>query len=159
MRLRLGPRRAVPARHPAGPHSPLQRRTEPADRRSADRREWVTLRWGLVPAWASELQAAYSTINACAETVAEKPAFRRRRCLIPADRFYEWRKVDARKQPYCIAPADGQPFAFAGLWERWERDGRVLESGTILVTSGGPGLLDKILPGLSGFLRFRLLVG
>ena len=102
------------------------------------RREGVTLRWGLVPAWASEPQAAYSTINARAETVAEKPAFRqafrRHRCLIPADGFYEWRKVDARKQPYCIAPADGQPFAFAGLWERWERDGRVLESGTILVT-------------------------
>jgi putative SOS response-associated peptidase YedK len=102
------------------------------------RREGVTLRWGLVPAWTSEPRAAYSTINARAETVAEKPAFRqafrRRRCLIPADGFYEWRKVDARKQPYCIAPADGQPFAFAGLWERWERDGQVLESGTILVT-------------------------
>ena len=101
-------------------------------------REWVRLRWGLIPAWAPEPRTAYSTINARAETAAEKPtyrqAFRRRRCLIPADGFYEWRKVDARKQPYCIAPADGQPFAFAGLWERWERDGRVLESGTILVT-------------------------
>ena len=101
-------------------------------------REWVTLRWGLVPAWTSEPQAAYSTINARAETVAEKPAFRqafrRRRCLIPADGFYEWQAVGKGKQPYCIAPADGQPFAFAGLWERWERDGQGLESGTILVT-------------------------
>ncbi|MDS4058456.1 MAG: SOS response-associated peptidase [Candidatus Contendobacter sp.] len=102
-------------------------------------REWVTLRWGLVPAWAPEPRTGYGTINARAETAAEKPAyrqaFRRRRCLIPADGFYEWRKVGARKQPYCIAPADGRPIAFAGLWERWERDGQVLESGTILVTS------------------------
>ncbi|MFO1419701.1 MAG: SOS response-associated peptidase [Candidatus Competibacteraceae bacterium] len=102
-------------------------------------REWVTLRWGLVPAWAPEPKTSYSTINARAETAAEKPAyrqaFRRRRCLIPADGFYEWRKVGKGKQPYCIAPADGRPLAFAGLWERWERDGQVLESGTILVTS------------------------
>lgn len=101
-------------------------------------REWVWLRWGLIPAWAPGPRLDYATINARVETVAEKPtyrqAFRRRRCLIPADGFYEWRKVGARKQPYCIAPADGAPFAFAGLWERWERDGAVLESCTILVT-------------------------
>ena len=101
-------------------------------------REWVTLRWGLIPAWAPEPRTAYRTINARAETVAEKPtyrqAFRCRRCLIPADGFYEWRKLGVRKQPYCIAPVDGQPMAFAGLWERWERDGQVLESCTILVT-------------------------
>ena len=101
-------------------------------------RELVALRWGLVPAWSPEPRTAYSTSNARTETVAEKPtyrqAFRRRRCLIPADGFYEWRKLGARKQPYCIAPADGQPVAFAGLWERWERDGQVLESCTILVT-------------------------
>ena len=108
--------------------------------RSAEdgRREWVALRWGLIPAWAPEPRTGYSTINARAETVADKPtyrqAFRRRRCLIPADGFYEWVKLGARKQPYCIAPADGQPVAFAGLWERWERDGQVLESCTILVT-------------------------
>ena len=93
---------------------------------------------GLIPAWAPEPRIAYSTINARAETAADKPAyrqaFRRRRCLIPADGFYEWRKLGNRKQPYSIAPADGNPFAFAGLWERWERDGQVLESGTILVT-------------------------
>lgn len=102
------------------------------------RREWVTRRWGLVPAWALEPNTAYCTINARAETVAEKPAFRqafrRRRCLIPADGFYEWQAVGTGKQPYGIAPVDGQPVAFAGLWERWERDGQVLESGTIRVT-------------------------
>ena len=102
------------------------------------RREWVALRWGLVPAWAPEPKTAYRTINARAETAAEKPAyrqaFRRRRCLIPADGFYEWQAAGKGKQPYCIAPADGQPLAFAGLWERWERDGQALESATILVT-------------------------
>jgi putative SOS response-associated peptidase YedK len=102
-------------------------------------REAVALRWGLVPAWSPEPRTAYSTINARAETVADKPtyrqAFRRRRCLIPADGFYEWRKAGSHKQPYCIAPADGAPLAFAGLWERWERDGQVVESCTILVTA------------------------
>jgi len=102
-------------------------------------RESVSLHWGLVPAWSPEPRTAYSTINARAETVAEKPtyrsAFRRRRCLIPADGFYEWRKMEKRKQPYCIAPTDGQPVAFAGLWERWERDSQILESCTILVTA------------------------
>jgi putative SOS response-associated peptidase YedK len=101
-------------------------------------REWVALRWGLIPAWAAEPRTKYSTINARAETVADKPtyrqAFRRRRCLIPADGFYEWRQLGARKQPWCIAPADGEPVAFAGLWERWERDGQALESCAIVVT-------------------------
>lgn len=104
-------------------------------------REWVRLRWGLIPAWAAEPKIPYGTINARAETVADKPAyrqaFRRRRCLIPADGFYEWQKTGDghHKRPYCIAPADGEPLAFAGLWERWERDGRVVESCAILVTA------------------------
>ena len=96
------------------------------------------LRWGLIPAWAREPRLKYSTINARAETVAEKPAyrqaFRQRRCLIPADGFYEWRKVGDRKQPYCIGMADGAPFAFAGLWEHWARDDEAVDSCTILVT-------------------------
>ena len=105
----------------------------------AGHREFVALRWGLVPAWSPEPRTAYSTFNARAETVADKPtyrqAFRRRRCLIPSDGFYEWRRVGKRKQPYCIAPTDGAPFAFAGLWEHWERDGTVVESCTIVVTT------------------------
>ena len=105
----------------------------------AGHREFVALRWGLVPAWSPEPRTAYSTFNARAETVADKPtyrhAFRRRRCLIPADGFYEWRTVGKRKQPYCIAPTDDEPFAFAGLWERWERDETVVESCTIVVTT------------------------
>lgn len=109
-------------------------------------RELAWLRWGLVPSWSPEPRSKYSTINARAETVAEKPtyrqAFRCRRCLIPADGFYEWRQVDGRKQPYCIGLVDGEPFAFAGLWERWEREGQVVESCTILVTQAN----ERIAP-------------
>lgn len=109
-----------------------------AIRATENGRQPAWLRWGLIPAWAREPRLKYSTINARAETVAEKPAyrqaFRQRRCLIPADGFYEWRKVGDRKQPYCIRMADGAPFAFAGLWEHWARDDEAVDSCTILVT-------------------------
>jgi putative SOS response-associated peptidase YedK len=86
-------------------------------------RELVTLHWGLVPPWAKEPKTGYSTINARAETVAEKPAFRKafryRRCLIAADGFYEWRRTGGPKQPYYIGLDDGKPFAFAGIWKHW----------------------------------------
>lgn len=102
-------------------------------------RELTLMRWGLVPSWAKDLDIGVRLINARSETAAEKPAFRaafkRRRCLVPADGFYEWRKLDGRKQPYHIRMADGAPFAIAGLWERWEpADGSVLESCTLLTT-------------------------
>lgn len=107
-------------------------------------RELVPLRWGLIPHWAKEARSEYSTINARAETVAEKPAFRsafrQRRCLIPADGFYEWqvRPGSKLKQPWYIQLKDGELFAFAGLWERWEPragvEGEPVESCTILVT-------------------------
>ena len=87
-------------------------------------RHWVALRWGLIPSWANEPGIGNRMINARAETLAEKPAFRaafrRRRCLIPADGFYEWKTERGRKQPYRIALESGAPFAFAGLWGRWE---------------------------------------
>jgi len=105
-------------------------------------RELVTLRWGLVPAWAADPKTGYRMINARAETVAEKPtfraAFRRRRCLVAADGFYEWSAVNG-KQPYYIHMADGAPFGLAGLYEHWEGDGRVIESCTIIV--GEPNAL------------------
>src|SRR5258707_2139788 len=99
------------------------------------KRRLVALRWGLIPYWAKDAKIGYSAINAMAETVAIKPAFRdafaRRRCLVPADGFYEWRPGDETKQPYRIAARDGVPLAFAGLWERWtpprETDG--IEAG------------------------------
>jgi putative SOS response-associated peptidase YedK len=99
------------------------------------------LRWGLVPFWAKDAKIAYSTINAMAETAATKPAFRdafkSRRCLVPADGFYEWKKLDAKaKQPYRIVMADGSPMAFAGLWERWKdpANGETVRSFTIVTT-------------------------
>jgi putative SOS response-associated peptidase YedK len=99
-------------------------------RKPAGERTLQMLRWGLVPSWAASLAGGAKMINARAETIAGKPAFRdafaRRRCLVPADGFYEWRPGDATKQPYRIAARDGAPLAFAGLWERWsprEADG------------------------------------
>ncbi len=87
-------------------------------------RALATLRWGLVPHWAGDVSIGQRMINARAETAAEKPAFRaamaRRRCLIPADGFYEWRRVRGGKQPYLIERGDGGLFAMAGLWERWQ---------------------------------------
>lgn len=100
--------------------------TQPVVRlgRDSGQREVALLRWGLVPNWAKDAQIGYSTINARAEEVASKPAYRealkRRRCLVPADAFYEWQRVDAKtKQPLAFALASGEPYAFAGLWESW----------------------------------------
>ncbi len=107
-------------------------------------RELVLMRWGLVPAWsAGPEQMKISTINARAETVADKPtfraAFRSRRCLVPADGFYEWKTEGKRKRPYRFTLTDGRPFAFAGLWERWlGKTGETLDSFTIIVTNANP---------------------
>jgi putative SOS response-associated peptidase YedK len=101
-----------------------------------DARKLVTLRWGLVPFWAKDLKIGSRMINARAETVADKPAFRkayqRHRCLIPADGFYEWAKIPGAKakQPYFIHRSDGEPVVFAGLWERWRprlEDGKTID--------------------------------
>jgi putative SOS response-associated peptidase YedK len=98
----------------------------------------VRLRWGLVPAWARDARQA--PINARSETAASKPTFRaalkKRCCLVPASNFYEWAAVGGRaKQPYCFRPRDEKPFAFAGLWERWEGPERPVESCAILTTA------------------------
>ena len=98
------------------------------------------LRWGLIPSWAKDAKIGSRLINARSETAASKPSFRaafkRRRCLIPADGYYEWAKqAGGSKQPYLIHLPDRQPFAMAGLWERWiDRSGEALESFTILTT-------------------------
>ncbi len=97
------------------------------------------LRWGLVPPWAKEPGVGARMINARSETVATNPsfrsAFRRRRCLIPADGFYEWQQRERGKQPFYMRMQDGLPFAFAGLWEHWEGpQGARLETCTILTT-------------------------
>jgi putative SOS response-associated peptidase YedK len=103
-------------------------------------REFRPLRWGLVPSWAKDPGIGDRMINARSETVATKPAFRKplreRRCLILADGFFEWKREGSRKQPYYIKLRDSQPFAFAGLWDRWQpSDGQPLESCTILTTT------------------------
>ncbi|CAG1023373.1 SOS response-associated protein YedK [Methylococcales bacterium] len=111
----------------------------PVIRAPAGVRECVLTRWGLVPAWSKEPRTEYSTINARAETVSTKPAFRdafrRRRCLVVADGFFEWARAEGKaKTPYFIRLKAPGPFAFAGLWERWEKDGQTLETSSILVT-------------------------
>ncbi len=102
-------------------------------------RELTFLTWGLVPSWAKDPTIGSRLINARAETLAEKPAFRaafrRRRCLVPANGFFEWKKTGSGKQPYFIARKDGRPMAMAGLWEHWQSaDGSVIESFTLITT-------------------------
>lgn len=110
-------------------------------------RHLETLKWGLVPSWAKDPGIGYRMINARSETAAEKPSFRKplkeRRCLILADGFYEWRKMGNGKQPFHIKMEDEKPFAFAGLWERWERDGVEIRSCAILTTEPND-LLRKV---------------
>lgn len=108
-------------------------------RQTPDGREVKFLKWGLVPSWAKDASMGAKLINARSETVTEKPSFReafkRRRCLIPADGFYEWARAGGKKQPYFFRLRDEQPFGFAGLWDRWQGgDGAVIESCTILTT-------------------------
>ena len=102
-------------------------------------RELAKVRWGLIPSWAKDPAIGNRMINARAETVHEKPAFRaafrRRRCLVVADGFYEWQRSGGRKQPYFVRMNDDRPFAFAGLWESWKGpDGASIESCTLLTT-------------------------
>lgn len=98
------------------------------------------LRWGLVPSWTRDLKAARKPMNARSETAATsgmfKAALASRRCIVPADAFYEWQATPAGKQPYAIARRDGTPMAFAGLWEGWrDPDGTVLRTFTVLTTT------------------------
>ncbi len=102
-------------------------------------------RWGLVPSWAKDEKIGNRLINARSETVAEKPSFRtalrRRRCLVPADGFYEWAGTKGSKQPYFICIEDRALFAFAGLWERWTQpEGESLETCTLLTTEAAAHL-------------------
>ena len=130
--------------------------------------ELTAMRWGLVPFWAKDLKIGSRMINARSETVAEKPSFRaafkQRRCLVPADGYFEWRKrADGAKQPYYVTRSDGQSLFFAGLWERWRNpDTQIdLHSYTILTTPANtrlsavhhrmPVMVD--LPNAHGWIR------
>jgi putative SOS response-associated peptidase YedK len=113
---------------------------QPVIRLSRDgKRELCLMRWGLIPHWAKDPKIGFSTFNARAEDICKKPAFRdaikHRRCLIPADVFYEWKKISTKeKQPYAIGMTDGTPFAFAGVWESWNHEGHALDTFSIITT-------------------------
>jgi putative SOS response-associated peptidase YedK len=106
------------------------------------------LRWGLVPPWADDPQIGSRMINARSETAPEKPSFRRafreRRCLIPADGFYEWKRTNGGKQPYYIRMEGERPFAFAGLWESWTRGGEGEIRSCTILTTGANSLVGDI---------------
>jgi putative SOS response-associated peptidase YedK len=111
-------------------------------------RELAWLRWGLIPSWADDPAIGSRMINARSETAADKPAFRaalrRRRCLVVADGFYEWKKEGKARQPYFIHFRDDRPFGFAGLWEVWEgANHAAIESCTLLTTEAN-GVLRPI---------------
>lgn len=108
-------------------------------RRKDDNLRADDLRWGLVPSWAKDLKVGPRMINARSETIADKPSFRsafkKRRCLVLADGFYEWKKTGATKQPHFISLASGQPFVMAGLWESWQSetaDSQPIETCTVV---------------------------
>jgi putative SOS response-associated peptidase YedK len=104
------------------------------------RRELSLVRWGLIPSWAKDSSSAARMINARSETAATLPAFRdamkSRRCIVPADGFYEWKRTGKARQPYCFEISDGELFAFAGLWERWkDPTGAWVKTCAILTTT------------------------
>jgi len=112
----------------------------PVVRVAADRkRELALLRWGLIPSWSKDPAIGARMINARAESVAAKPsfrnAFRHRRCLLPADGYYEWKLEGGRKQPYFLRFESGEPFAMAGLWEQWRSpEGKLIETYAVVTT-------------------------
>jgi len=123
-----------PARYNIAPTQPV-----PIVRMADGERQFALVRWGLIPAWVKDSRAFALVINARGESVNEKPAFRnamkRRRCLIPADGFYEWKEAGGRKRPYLVRPKDGAPIAFAGLWETWMGpNGEEMETAAIVTT-------------------------
>ena len=111
-------------------------------------RRFALVRWGLLPSWVKDPKTFTLLINARGETVCDKPAYRaamkRRRCLIPADGFYEWQKAGDRKRPFYVHAKSGEPLAFAGLWETWQGpNGEELETAAI-VTTAANGTLKPI---------------
>jgi putative SOS response-associated peptidase YedK len=128
-----------PARYNVAPTQPI-----PIVRLNEGQRQFTLVRWGLIPAWVKDPRAFSLLINARGDSVNDKPAFRnamkRRRCLIPADGFYEWSEQGGRKRPYAVRPADG-PVAFAGLWECWTGpNGEEVETAAIITTDASRDL-------------------
>ena len=132
--------------------SPPQAIIRPTDNASVIRRgsgglEEANLRWGLIPSWAKDPKIGVQCINARAETVSEKPAFREsfqeRRCLVPADAFWEWETIGKKKIPWKFAKSDEKEFCMAGLWDRWIVLGETVETFTIITTSPN-GLVSPV---------------
>jgi putative SOS response-associated peptidase YedK len=129
-----------PPRFNVAPSQPI-----PVVRLADGKRQFALVRWGLLPSWVKDPKSFSLLINARGESVLDKPAFRaamkRRRCLIPADGFYEWQAGGARKQPYFIRLKSGAPMAFAGLWECWTGpNGEELETAAIVTTNANRSL-------------------
>lgn len=123
-----------PARYNVAPTQPI-----PIVRLDNGQRRFALVRWGLIPSWVKDPKAFTLLINARGDSVLDKPAFRnamrRRRCLIPADGFYEWKQEGGRRQAYYVRLKSGEPFAFAGLWETWcGPNGEEMETAAILTT-------------------------
>src|SRR5436853_7309211 len=123
-----------PPRYNIAPTQPV-----PVVRIAEGERHFALVRWGLVPAWVKDPRAFSLLLNARAESINEKPAFRnamkRRRCLIPADGFYEWRQAGNIRRPHVVRPVGGGPIAFAGLWETWMGpNGEEMETAAIVTT-------------------------
>lgn len=136
----------VPAIEPRYNIAPTQ--YAPVVRASEETRELVMLRWGLVPHWAKDVSIGNRMVNARSETLATKPAFRdafhRRRCLVPANGFYEWAPGENGRQPHFIGLPSGEPFAMAGLWESWrdpESEERI-QTFTIVTTPANPQIAE-----------------
>jgi len=130
----------MPPRHNIAPTQPV-----PVVMIENGSRHFRLMRWGFIPAWVKDPRGFALLINARAETVLDKPAFknaiRRRRCLIPADGYYEWSQSETRKRPYFIHARDGQPFGFAALAETWiGPNGEELDTVAILTAAAGPDL-------------------
>jgi len=129
-----------PPRHNVAPTQPV-----PIVRLSEGKRQLALVRWGLIPAWVKDPRAFTLVINARGESVLDKPAFRNamkyRRCLFPADGFYEWKRAGERKQPYFVRLKSGRAMAFAGLWESWMGpNGEEMETAAIVTTTASPSI-------------------
>ncbi|KPK01225.1 MAG: hypothetical protein AMS20_14025 [Gemmatimonas sp. SG8_28] len=129
----------LPALEPRYNIAPTQEVAVVRERRNGER-VLQLLRWGLIPSWAKDPAIGNRMINARAETLAAKPAFKRpfarQRCIVPADGFYEWKRTEGTKQPYYIRREDGGSMAFAGLWDRWRSDSdATVDSFTIVTTT------------------------
>lgn len=137
--------RDIPPRYNIAPTQPV---AAVRARNVKGERELALLRWGLIPGWAKDPAIGNRMINARAETAAEKPSFRsafkRRRCLILANGFYEWKKVPGGKQPYLIRREDGAAFAMAGLWEHWQDPGGGEISTCAILTTAGNSMMATI---------------